>query len=74
MENKAVFHKDCVAKYNKSKLARKRKLFEKEHENEQNRIEAIENLERTVAQRKLTQSSISLKSFTPTCFFCDKGD
>ena len=74
MENKAVFHKDCVAKYNKSKLARKRKLFEKEHENEQNRTEAIENLERTVAQRKLTRSSISLKSFTPTCFFCDKDD
>ena len=34
MENKAVFHKDCVVKYNKSKLARKRNLFEKEHETE----------------------------------------
>ena len=74
MESKAVFHKNCVAKYSKSKLARKRKLFEKEHETEQGRTEAIENLERTSTQRKLTRSSISLKNFTPTCFFCDKDD
>ena len=32
IENKAVFHKYCVVKYNKLKLARKRNLFEKEHE------------------------------------------
>ena len=38
MENKAVFHKDCVAEYNKSKLAQKRKLFEKEQKNEQGRF------------------------------------
>ena len=74
MENKAVFHKDCIAKYNKSKQARKRKLFEKEHETEQGRIEVIENLERTETQRKLARSSISLKNFTPTCFFCDKDN
>ena len=29
MGNKAVFHKDCVAKYNTSKLVRKRKLSRK---------------------------------------------
>ena len=74
VENKAVFHKDCIAKYNKSKQARKRKLFEKEHETEQGRIEVIENLERTETQRKLARSSISLKNFTPTCFFCDKDN
>ena len=74
MENKAVFHKDCVAKYNKSKLAQKRKPFEKEQETEQGRTEAIENLERTETQGKLTRSSISLKNFTSTCFFCDKDD
>ena len=74
MENKAVFHKDCVAKYNKSKLAQKRKPFEKEQETEQGRTEAIENLERTETQRKSTRSSISLINFTSTCFFCDKDD
>ena len=31
IENKAVFDKQCVVKYNKSKLALKRNLFEKEH-------------------------------------------
>ena len=55
-------------------MARKRKLFEKEHETEQGRTEAIENLERTETQRKLKRSSISLKNFTPICFFCDKDD
>ena len=65
MENQAVFHKDCGAKNNKSKLVRKGKLFEKERETEQGRTETIENLE--------TQS-VSVKNFTPTCFFCDKDD
>ena len=74
MENNTAFHKDCVAKYNKSKLAQKRKLFEKEHVTEQGRTEAIENLERFETQRKLTWSIISLKNFTPACFFCDKYD
>ena len=71
MENQAVFHKDCGGKNNKSKLVRKGKLFEKERETEQGRTETIENLE---TQRKLTQSSISVKNFTQTCFFCDKDD
>ena len=45
MENQAVFHKDCGAENNKSKLVRKGKLFEKESETEQGRTETIENLE-----------------------------
>ena len=44
MEKQAVFHKDCGAKNNKSKLVRKGKLFEKERETEQGRTETIENL------------------------------
>ena len=74
MENKAVFYKHCVAKYNKSKLAWKRKLFEKEHETKKGRFETIENLKSTETQTKLLRSGISLKNFTPTCFFCDKDD
>ena len=74
MENNAVFHKDCYAKYNKSKLARKRNLFEKGHETEPGRTETVENSEITETQRKLTQSSISLKNFTRTYLFCDKDD
>ena len=74
MGNKAVFHKDCVAKYNKSKLVRKRKLFKKEHKTEQGRIETIKELESAETQRKLTRKGISLKNFTPICFFCDKDD
>ena len=74
MENKAVFYKHCVAKYNKSKLARKRKLFEKEHETKKGRFETIKNLKSTETQTKLPRTGISLKNFTPTCFFCDKDD
>ena len=74
MENKVVFNKDCVAKYNKSKVVRKRKLYKKEHKTKQGRIEAIENLERTETKRKLKRSIFSLNNFTPTCFFCDKDD
>ena len=55
-------------------MERKIKLFEKEHETEQGSIETNENLESPETQRKLTRSSISLKHFTPTCFFCDKDD
>ena len=52
----------------------KKKLFEKEHETEQGMIDAIEYLESSEKQIKLTRSSISLKNFTPTSFFCDKDD
>ena len=55
-------------------MARKRNLFEKGHETEQGRTETVENLEITETQRKLTQSSISLKNFTRTYLFCDKDD
>ena len=74
MENKVVFNKDCVAKYNKLKVVRKRKLYKKEHKTKQGRIEAIENLERTETKRKLKRSIINLNNFTPTCFFCEKDD
>ena len=50
-ENKAIVHKDYVAKYIKSTLAWKRKLFEKDHEAEIGRTETIENLESTETQR-----------------------
>ena len=51
MENKAVFRKDCVAKYSKSKQARnQKKLFEKKHETEQGGIGRIEYLENTETQ------------------------
>ena len=75
MENKVVFQKDCVAKHNKFKLrGKQKKLFEKEHEAEQGMIETNEYLESTETQENLTRSSISLKDFTPICFFCDKHD
>ena len=52
----------------------KKKLFEKEHETEQGRIETVEYLESTQTQLKLRRSSISLKNFTPTWFFSDQDD
>ena len=51
-----------------------RNWHRKEHETEKCRIETIESLESTKTQTKLTRSGISLKNFTPTCFFCDKDD
>ena len=74
MRTKAVFHKDCVAKYNKSKLELNRKTNEKENETEQDEIGTIENLESNETQIKLARSSISLKHFKPTCLYCVKGD
>ena len=53
-------------------MERKRKLYQKEHETD--RIEKIKVLGSTETQRKLTQNSISLKNFKPTCSFCDKDD
>ena len=50
IENKVVFHKRYVAEYNKSKLERKRKLYQKEHETEQGGVEKIEILESTEIQ------------------------
>ena len=71
-ENKAVFHKGCIAKYNNSKLEWIRKLYEKGRETEQGGMETIEISENTETQRKLTRSSISLKKFTPAFLFSYK--
>ena len=53
-------------------MEQKRKLYQKEHETDE--IQKIEVLDSTETQRKLTQSSISLKNLKQTCSFCDKDD
>ena len=73
MSHKAVFHKGCIAKYNKSKLetkiSRKRKL-EEENVNQNSEVENNENREET--KRQPTRQSMSLYNFSPVCFFCEK--
>lgn len=63
IERHAGFHKTCTALYNKQKLERKRKIFDKQISSEE------KNLEPT---KKMTRQSIELQNFSNSCFFCEK--
>ena len=59
MDKRAGFHKSCTGMYNKQKLERKRKSYEKE------------STETEGPSRKMTRLSTLLKKFSENCFFCE---
>ena len=62
MDKRAGFHKSCTGMYNKQKLERKRKSYEKQ------------STETEGTSKKMTRLSTSLKNFSENCFFCEDSD
>ena len=62
MEKRAAFHKSCTGIYNKQKLERKRKSYEKQ------------STETECPSRKMTRLSTLLKNFSENCFFYEESD
>lgn len=73
VEKKAVFHKSCIARYNKQKLERKRKREESSEDNV-----AINELSELSAgdtpSRRTTRRSFEIRNFIQSCFFCGLND
>ncbi len=66
MKEKAGFHKSCISTYNKQKLERKRKSYEKQSaEND--------NDDGEEPSKKLTRQNTKLRNFSELCFFCDEN-
>ena len=57
MDKRTGLHKSCTSIYNKQKLERKRKSYEKQ------------STETEGPSRKMTRLSTSLKNFSGNCFF-----
>ena len=58
MDKRTGLHKSCTSIYNKQKLERKRKSYEKQ------------STETEGPSRKMTRLSTSLKNISENCFFC----
>ena len=72
MDKKAVFHKSCIARYNKQKLNRKRKREESNEDVSNSESNAL-SVENTLSSRT-TRRSFEVKNFTQSCFFCGLND
>ena len=74
LQNNAVFHKSCIAAYNKQKLSHKRKLKECIDAKE-NHI-SLNNEETPVDERsaRTSRASQEMKNFVSICFFCGTDD
>ena len=66
MIEKAGFHKSCIGMYNKQKLERKRKSYEKQN------TENYDDDGGEGPSRKLTRLNTKLEIFSESCFFCDE--
>ena len=68
LDNRALFHKDCVSAFNKTKLNRKRKHCET--------VEAEENVKTPISNESIdirsSRSAVDLQNNSEQCFFCAK--
>ena len=76
VRNKAVIHKSCSSVYNKQKFERKKRKFdhfigEKEDEKESPECDTKES---TALGPRCTRRSLEMRTFSPTCFFCEEGE
>ena len=75
IEKGAVFHKCCIAQYNKQKLTRKRKRDESvQCANNEKSITSPSNTPAVDSSSRSTRRTLEIKSFSQSCLFCDQVD